>query len=445
MTRFEDGLRRGLMDANLAQFEPVLRDADSMEPYFSPGYLRERTRLLADPWGWMQRRELTEGRPGRRVNWRLIALVAVLLLLSACAVAVVTGQFSQWFPQLRADPDAPEQSEAFLGRTGTVIEQSQTVNGETVTLHAAVWDGETLLLSLSSQVPDLSEKVSGEGIPDYRRCWLKPVEGQWEDYIWADVEAYYKDNGEAPTREDLEEFYQYWIEKEFCFRPSFFLLGRDGTTLNFEVRMELLDYLDAPQMTLHLENILAEDGEKVRAYVKENGLENGGELPYFNFGMEIPVLKGPFDFTFTLGEPVRPVRYAADIPVDLDGIPLRFTEFKFMFYQLQPHFEILAPVDCVCAEQLGKPMSDPDLVEGKRIDGAVEDGELVRGFWTSDGGYVDCSGSCGETYLHSAPDWTTADSSFTVKYPHIVDPATVTAVNLAGKRVELSQLERMDG
>ena len=63
-------------------------------------------------------------------------------------------------------------------------------------------------------------------------------------------------------------------------------------------------------MTLHLENILAEDAEKIRAYVKENGLEGGGALPYFNFGVDIPVLKGPFDFTFTSGKSTPPINYA---------------------------------------------------------------------------------------------------------------------------------------
>lgn len=442
MTQFDILLRRALMDANLAQYEQALQSADSAEPDVSPSYLRERARLLADPQGWEQQRSGPPGR--RRLNWKVIAIAAALLLLSACAYAVATGQFSQWFPQLRANPNAPEQSEEFLGRTGTVIEESQTVNGETVTLHAAVWDGETLLLSLSAQVPDLSEKVPDRSILDCGQCWLKPVEGQWEDYIWADVKEYHKDKDESPTQEELEKSYQHWIEEKFCFRPSFFLLGRDGTTLAFEVRMELRDYLEQTEMTLHLENILAEDGEKIRAYVKENGLEDGGALPYFNFGMDIPVLKGPFDFTFSLGEPVRPIRYAADIPVDLDGIPLRFTEFKVMFYQLQPYFEVLAPVDSVCAAQLGKPESDPDLVEKERLSDAVKTGNLVRGFWTADGGYVDCSGGCGEMFLHSMPDWTTADGSFVVKYPHIVDPAAVTAVDVAGTRVELSGLERLD-
>ena len=52
MTRFDILLRRALMDANLEQYERVLRDAEAGEPDFSPRYLRERTRVLADPRGW---------------------------------------------------------------------------------------------------------------------------------------------------------------------------------------------------------------------------------------------------------------------------------------------------------------------------------------------------------------------------------------------------------
>ena len=104
MTRFESSLRRGLMDANLAQYERVLQEADAAQPDFSPSYLRERMRLLADPWGWMRRREAAGPRRRRRLDWRVIAIAAALLLLSACAYAAATGQFSQWFPRMGADP-----------------------------------------------------------------------------------------------------------------------------------------------------------------------------------------------------------------------------------------------------------------------------------------------------------------------------------------------------
>ena len=115
VTQFDMLLRRALMDANLAQYERALQSVEDKEPGFSPRYLRERMRLLADPQGWGRQ---AGGR--KRLDWRLAAIVAAMLLLSACAYAVVTGQFSQWFTWFGVNPNAPEQSEEVLRRTGTV-------------------------------------------------------------------------------------------------------------------------------------------------------------------------------------------------------------------------------------------------------------------------------------------------------------------------------------
>ena len=106
MTQFDMLLRRALMDANLAQYERALQSVEDKEPDFSPRYLRERMRLLADPQGWGR-----QAGARKRLDWRLAAIVAAMLLLSACAYAVATGQFSQWFPRLGVDPEAPEVSE----------------------------------------------------------------------------------------------------------------------------------------------------------------------------------------------------------------------------------------------------------------------------------------------------------------------------------------------
>lgn len=435
MTQFDMLLRRALMDANLAQYETVIRQVEAAEPDFSPRYLRERTRLLADPQGW-GRRQTRPGGGRPRLNWRLIAIVAALLLLSACAYAVATGQFSQWFPKLGVDPAAPETSEELLGRMGTVIEESQTVNGETVTLHAAVWDGEILMLSLTAEVPGLPEKVVPGTFLDFGRCTLEPAGDQREAYTRLDAEAH--SEGMHLSQEELEQTVRNWLSDDIYFHSRFTLLRREKDVLTFEVRMELEDHLENTEMTLHLENILARDEEKIPADIKEHG----GNIPA-DFKADIPVLNGPFDFTFPLAEPVPPISYAGDIPMTLSGIPLRFTGFKISFHKLTPAFMVPAPVNSVCARGLGKPMSDPDLVDSKPIEDAVETGELVRGFWKADGGYVDCSGGSGQLELHSVPDWTITDGTFIVEYPHIVDPPTVTAVDIAGTRVELSELERL--
>lgn len=96
MRQFEDLLRQGLMDANLAQYESVLRRADIREPDFSPRYLRERMRLLADPWGWAKRRPERGG--VRRSGRRLARNIACVLL--ACTVAF--GALMAASPAVRA-------------------------------------------------------------------------------------------------------------------------------------------------------------------------------------------------------------------------------------------------------------------------------------------------------------------------------------------------------
>lgn len=56
------------------------------------------------------------------------------------------------------NPDAPEASEDIMARMGAVIEQSQTADDVTATLHAALWDGETLRLSMTAEKPDMPKE-----------------------------------------------------------------------------------------------------------------------------------------------------------------------------------------------------------------------------------------------------------------------------------------------
>lgn len=94
MRPFDQLLRRALMDANLAQYENVLRCADCKEPGFSPGYRRERVRLLADPRGWANSRL----RPRlRRGIFRGIAAAAAILLLITAAAAVAVPLWNAFF------------------------------------------------------------------------------------------------------------------------------------------------------------------------------------------------------------------------------------------------------------------------------------------------------------------------------------------------------------
>lgn len=91
MRQFDEFLRQGLMGANLAQYEGVLRGLPDWEPDFSPQYRRERMRLLADPWKWVRRRA--------RPLWRRIARSAACIVLTS---AVLFGALLAASPTVRA-------------------------------------------------------------------------------------------------------------------------------------------------------------------------------------------------------------------------------------------------------------------------------------------------------------------------------------------------------
>lgn len=97
MRQFDDLLRRGLMDANLAQFESALARSDSMEPDFSPVYRRERMQLLADPWGWEKQRPERPRPVLRRGLARGVAVAAAVILLATAAVAVTAPLWITFF------------------------------------------------------------------------------------------------------------------------------------------------------------------------------------------------------------------------------------------------------------------------------------------------------------------------------------------------------------
>ena len=99
--------------------------------------------------------------PKRKSRLRIALAAAVLVLLTACSVAVI--RYANWFGAL-VNPYAPGDSEDLLASIGTVIGQSQTVDGVTVTLHGALHDGNYFLLSLS--VEGLEEKRYSSQVND---------------------------------------------------------------------------------------------------------------------------------------------------------------------------------------------------------------------------------------------------------------------------------------
>lgn len=88
---FDALLRRALMDANLERFQAALDGADGLDPAFSSRYLRQRMRLLADPFGWAKK--------AARPVWKQVMRNVACILL-ACTLAL--GALMAASPTVRA-------------------------------------------------------------------------------------------------------------------------------------------------------------------------------------------------------------------------------------------------------------------------------------------------------------------------------------------------------
>ncbi len=426
MTRFDILLRRALMDANLEQYERVLRDAEAGEPDFSPRYLRERTRVLADPRGWARRRS---GR--RRPDWRMIAIAAALLLLSACGYAVVTGQFAQWFPTIRMDTKAPEASEEIVSRMGTVIGEPQTVDGVSMTLNAAVWDGQDLKLSLTADIPGLPEDFDFEGLYDLE-CRLTLAEGQREEYLRKEIAQIHANSHIDSTVEEREERVRSSLEDPYepYLHPVVRMARQEDGTLILQVMAALYDYVEDPELTLHIENLATykvEEGD-VASSIHISQIDPDGTVTT-DQELNEPFLKGPFDFTFTLDKKFLPIRYAGDIDATYENIPLRVSKITVTAFQVWANVDLLA-------------LYDPSGEDPDKLHISLEQNLAMslNGLWTKDGEYVECIGGT----AFSVDENGNADGEMRGNPVHVIDPAAVIAVCIGGKRVELSELTRLD-
>lgn len=228
--------------------------------------------------------------PKRHTRWRIAAVAAALLVLTACSV--LAARYSAWFRDMAADPAEPEASEDLLASMGTVINQSQTVDGVTVTLHGALHDGENLLLSASVQGVHAEGRFDGSG----------ETEESWLYYSKEDLEPIYKEQY-ADEWETFLGYYEQMVPEIQITRPY------DPETGS---KLLLIEALLTPEagreLTLHLE-----------------------QVEFGDF-----VIAGPFEFTFT--PEVRDVAwvYAGEIPMTLDGgVEITVTEVRITPLQVQ--------------------------------------------------------------------------------------------------------------
>ena len=191
----------------------------------------------------------------------------------------------------------------------------------------------------------------------------------------------------------------------------------------------LFDYVENPKLTLHMENLSTyQKEENGDGFYVEEIAPNGTVTT--DHEINDPFLKGPFDFTFTLDKKLSPISYAGDIDATYEDIPLRVSKITVMAFQVRADVELLALLD-----PTGE---DPDKLH---ISLEQNLAMSLKGLWTEDGEYVECIGGTG----FSCDEHGNADGEMVGNPLHVIDPAQVTAVDIAGTRVELSELTRLDG
>ena len=383
----------------------------------------------------------------KRLVSGLFAL-ALLVSLSCAALAAEpkakteaapkpAGQFSQWFPRFGQDPNAPKAVEAVLARMGTAVKQSKTVNGVTATLNGALWDGDTLRMSLTVKAPNIPKEVAEETNLYTEECTLSLPGRDWKKYVQEDEERGFAEMG-IDSQELLEQSVQnmldmgqadYWNHVNIL---NFPLVSREKDTLTFEVWMSFKDYLKQPEITLHLENIATYEDGKGDRVTWHDGKRTGP-------GPKDVILKGPMDFTFTLENILPPINYTGDVKITAEKVPLRFTGVEISAFDVNVDYEILTPVNMIHVTKPGEPESKPDSDKLAHEDVSKALHGIVQGLWTKDGAYVDLSQRGGSSSMGTSPDGT-CDGDVGVSYAYPIDPTAVTAVKLGSTRVELAKL-----
>lgn len=327
----------------------------------------------------------------RKKHLRLVIAIAAILVLSACGYAVATGQFSQWFRQVAEDPAEPEASEELLASIGTVIGQSQTVDGVTVTLHGAIWDGNTMLLSLT---------MTGENIPNYQWVQVRS-EGSWLRASEAQIRKTLPLELPHLTEAEIDEFVQQYLEN---WRPSLSHLEITSTRdqeagscrllVKDEARRSLYE---SNELVLHLENLEFRD----------------------------MTIAGPFEFTFTAQQKDATVRYTGrTLLAQRDGYDIYVTGAEVSPLRAKITYELSVP-----------------LPEGQYDSEAIHYAVAVDRIRVNSEEFSPTS-SRGSTSEQDENGYIRG-SGYTGSFDRIVDPAQVEALRIGGVWLELDTLTQV--
>ncbi len=359
----------------------------------------------------------------RSIRSLLCGLGAALLLLTCLPASALAAEksFTSMFPGYADGAADPKAAEAVLSSMGTVIGQSQTVNGVTLTLDGAIWNKDKILLSFAIDGADIPKDVPSDIYLNRDVMQVTLAEGQREAYVRSEMEEHEQllaETYKPSSKEEMDARVQAALGHS---NPTFFhlpTLVRSGGKDRMILSVSVLPYVEKPELTVHIENLV----------LFKNAEGKYWSRPYDGYEPLI-LAAGPFDFIFKVENHMKPLVYTGAVDVTVEGIPVQVQKVTVTAFNAEVEYG--AP-----CQALG--ITDPDApVKFEKLDSLG-----LRGVWTKDGqlltGIFDSSltGSIST----AAPEPGKARVTTRNTHPYAIDPASVTAVDLGGVRVDLSKL-----
>ena len=345
----------------------------------------------------------------KRIVSLLLAAVTVLALCTSALAYSEPAQFSDWL--LSAAGSQIKAKEA-LASAGTVLGQSQTVNGVTLTLEGAVWNGSLLQLSFEIQGADIPKDIPSGTTLNRDSSQITMPEDQRRVYLSEHEEAVEKILTEAgvlnkpSTQAERDAEVQSQLSRGEPRLMHRFQLIRSGGKETLIMTVPISDYVEHPELTVHLENLTIYQKGDIYWTKPDEGYK-----PVFT-------LSGPYDFTFTLTKHLQPRLYKGPADVTVNGIPIEIKEITVTTFGAKLAYE------------------------AKREDTTSQQLEPIHltGVWTKNGKFVEAADTGESMAFDALKDVANAQGLVSNSHPGLLDPADVTAVSLGDIRVDLSKL-----
>lgn len=348
---------------------------------------------------------------------RIVSLfLAAVTLLALCTSALAYSEPAQFSDWLLSTAGSQEKAKEALASAGTILGQSQTVNGVTLTLEGAVWNGSLLQLSFAIQGAGIPKDIpSGTSLnghssqitmpEDQRRVYLSEHEEAVEKIL---TEAGVLDKPSTQAERNAEV--QAQLSRGEPRLMHRFQLIRGGGKETLMMSVSGLDYVERPELTVHLENLII--------YQK-------GDIywpnPYDGY-KPVFTLSGPYDFTLTAEKHLQPRLYKGPADVTVNRIPIEIKEITVTAFGAKV--------------QYGAKQADTTSQQLEPI--------LLTGVWTKDGKFVEAAGSGENRAFDALKDVTNAQGLVSNSHPGLLDPAGVMAVSLGDIRIDLNKLTRLE-